>query len=604
MRRLVTALSLLVLVVLGAPRAALAQTVEPFALDRFEASPAGDRFFGVAGADPAGKATLRLSLVLDYAYRPLVLYRNDGDDDVGGIVSNQLFAHLGASLSLFDRLQLSLNVPFALVTSGDSPTTSGVALASPSGAAIGDLRAGLRLRLLGAPRGPVQLALGGVIFFPTGDRDSYAGDDTVRGRPELVLSGETEGLAYAVQTGVLLRPARTFAGSEITNEFSFGAGIAALLLDRKLQIGPELYGSTTLENGFERGTTNLEAILGARGRVSSIVLGAGIGPGITKGLGTPTLRCLLSIAYAPEEEAAPEKGDRDKDGIWDEEDACPDTYGIRSEDPKRNGCPDTDADGVFDKDDACVDVKGVATDDPKTNGCPPDRDGDGILDADDACPEVAGVKNEDAKLNGCPPDRDGDGIFDNVDACPDVPGVASEDPEKNGCPADTDGDGITDDQDACPRERGKPNSDPKKNGCPSLVRVTEKDIVILEKVEFKTGSDVILPQSDELLEQVAEVLRDHPEIVVIEIQGHTDNRGAAAYNKKLSDRRAASVMNWLATRGRIDEARLTSKGFGMDVPIEDNGTDAGRQANRRVEFKIKEVKKKSSASDETERAPE
>jgi OOP family OmpA-OmpF porin len=602
--RVVTALALLILALFGAPRAALAQVVEPFALDRFEPSPAGDRFFGVAGADPAGQATFRAIAVLDYAYRPLVLYRNDGDDDVGGIVSNQLFAHLGVSMSLFERLQLSLNLPFALVTSGDSPTTSGIALDSPSGAAVGDLRAGLRLRLLGAPRGPAQLALGGALFFPTGDRDAYAGDGSVRGRPELVFSGETEGMAYAVQSGVMLRPARSFAGAEVGNEITFGAGIAALLAGRKFQLGPELYGSTTLEDGFDRGTTNLEAILGARGRVSAIVLGAGIGPGITRGLGTPTLRCLLSIAYSPEDEPKPERTDRDKDGIWDDEDACPDTYGVRSDDRKRNGCPDQDEDGVFDQDDACVDVKGVATEDPKTNGCPPDRDGDGILDADDACPELAGVKNDDRELNGCPPDRDGDRIYDNADACPDVKGIASDDPAKNGCPGDSDGDGITDDQDACPRERGKSNSDPKKHGCPTLVRVTDKEIVILQRVEFKTGSDVILPASDELLEQVSEVLRDHPEILTIEIQGHTDNRGSAAFNKKLSERRAASVMNWLASRGKIDEGRLTSKGYGMDAPIEDNGTEAGRQANRRVEFKIRDVKKKSTESGDAERAAE
>ncbi|HEY3498337.1 MAG TPA: OmpA family protein, partial [Polyangiaceae bacterium] len=432
--------------------------------------------------------------------------------------------------------------------------------------------------------------VGGSIFFPTGDEDAYAGDGSVRGRPELILSGETRRFAYAAETGVLIRPSSSTAGTEVTDEISLRAAAALLLLDRKLQLGPELYGSTTLTNGFEEGTTNLEAILGARGRLSVFVLGAGLGPGITRGVGTPTLRALVSFAYAPE--PADEKSDRDRDGVWDELDACPDAFGIRSETPGRNGCPDQDKDGIFDRDDACVEVKGVATDDPKTNGCPPDRDGDGILDADDACPDLAGAADEDPKKHGCPPDRDGDGVFDEKDACPDLAGVASEDPDKNGCPPDTDGDGIRDDQDACPRERGKPDPDPKKNGCPTLVRVTEKEIVILQKVEFKTGSHVILPASDELLEQVAEVLRDHAEIKLIEIQGHTDNRGGAAYNKRLSERRAASVLEWLATRGKVAEDRLTSKGLGMEAPIAENTTEPGRQTNRRVEFKIVEVEKK------------
>ena len=63
-------------------------------------------------------------------------------------------------------------------------------------------------------------------------------------------------------------------------------------------------------------------------------------------------------------------------------------------------------------------------------------------------------------------------------------------------------------------------------------------------------------------------------------------------------------MNWLATRGKIDEGRLTSKGYGMDSPIDDNATEAGRQANRRVEFKIRDVKKKSTESGDAERAAE
>jgi outer membrane protein OmpA-like peptidoglycan-associated protein len=593
MRRLVIALS--VLAALGAiPSTATAQTVQPFALDRYGPTPAGDRFFAVPGADPAGHGTFRAALVLDYAHRPLVVYQNDGEDDIGSIVSDQLFLHAGASVGLFDRLQLSLNAPFALVTSGDSPTAGGVQLASPSGAALGDLRLGARVRFAGEARGPVQFALGGLLYLPTGDEDSYASDGSVRGRPELILSGEGKTFAYAVETGILLRPTRSITETEVTNEVSFGAGVAALLADRKVQIGPELYGSTTLENGFERGTTNLEAILGARVRLSAFVLGAGVGPGITRGLGTPSLRGLLSLAYSPEiEEKPPERGDRDRDGVYDDEDACMETSGIRTDDPDTNGCPDRDEDGVFDKNDACIDVKGVATDDPETNGCPSDKDGDGIIDEVDACPELKGETNDDPKKNGCPPDRDGDGVYDEVDACPDVAGVASTEPGKNGCPPDTDGDTITDDKDACPRERGKADPDPQKNGCPTKVRVTEKEILILEKVEFKTGSDVILPGSDELLEQVAEVLREHPEIKKIEVQGHTDSRGGQAFNKKLSERRAASVAKWLVTRGKIEESRLISQGFGMDVPIADNATDAGRQANRRVEFKIVEVEKKT-----------
>jgi outer membrane protein OmpA-like peptidoglycan-associated protein len=130
------------------------------------------------------------------------------------------------------------------------------------------------------------------------------------------------------------------------------------------------------------------------------------------------------------------------------------------------------------------------------------------------------------------------------------------------------------------------------------VRVTEKEIIILEQVQFKTGSHVILPASDDLLTQVATVMAEHPEIKKIEVQGHTDNRGGKKYNQKLSERRAASVVKWLTTRGSVDPSRLTSQGYGMDEPIADNDTPEGRQKNRRVQFKI--IEKSSSKKSEVE----
>ena len=508
-----------------------------FALDRFQPAPAGDRFFGVEGDDPGGHLLPRLMLLGDYAYKPLVLYRGSNDEAVGNVVSNQLFLHLAAGISLWDRLLVSANMPLALFANGQSPTVGG--FNSPSGAAVGDLRVGLRVRLLGEPRSLVNLALAGNVTFPTGNRNKYAGSDQVHGAPALVLSGENDFLAYAANAGVDLHKEGRFANTALGSQMTFGAGLALLLADKRLQIGPEVYGTTAMTGSdrFSKATTNLEGILGARFRVGPMVFGAGAGPGVTHGMGTPTLRVVASVAYAPVPEppppppAKPKKvrpADRDKDGIYDKDDACPDEPGVKSDDPKKNGCP-----------------------------LPPS-------------------------------DRDGDGIFDKDDACPDIKGVKSADPEKNGCPPDTDGDGIRDDVDACPNEKGEPDPDPTKNGCPKAVRVTEKEIIILEQVQFKTGSHEILKASDELLSQVATVLAEHPEILKLEVQGHTDNRGGKNYNQKLSERRAASVVKWLVKKGNVDSGRLTSHGYGLDEPIAENDTAEGRQKNRRVQFKIEE----------------
>jgi outer membrane protein OmpA-like peptidoglycan-associated protein len=581
-------------------RGSTAQTVERFALNRFEPAPAGDRFFGVPGADPGGKTTVRAMLLGDYAYRPLVLYTNDGDRSAGNVVKNQLFLHGSVSVGLFERLNLSLNVPVALWNSGDSPSAGGVSVPSPSGASFGDLRFSARVRLAGEARGPAELDLGGSVWVPTGSPSNFTSDGSVRGAPELFLSGEAGVIAYAVHTGVTIRAKQRVLDSRVGNEMSAGAALGFLLAKKKLQLGPEIYGTTTFADPFAKATSNFEGIVGARVRTGDFVFGAGAGPGFTRGLGTPAARVVASFAYAPEPEEKQAPSDRDQDGVLDPDDVCPDTPGVRTGDPQTNGCPDADGDHVIDKLDACPTVAGVATTDPKTNGCPPDRDGDGVLDADDACADVAGEADDDPKKNGCPPDRDGDTIVDAEDACPDVPGIHSDDKEQNGCPGDKDGDGIRDDKDACPEEKGKPDPDPQKNGCPSLVRVTKNEIVILQQVQFKTGSDVILPASDELLGQVAAVLNEHPEVKHLEVQGHTDNRGSAAYNKKLSERRAASVVRWLTTRGGVDAGRLVAKGYGMVQPIDDNSTEAGRQRTRRVQFKITDMERSGDTSGTSE----
>ena len=178
-------------------------------------------------------------------------------------------------------------------------------------------------------------------------------------------------------------------------------------------------------------------------------------------------------------------------------------------------------------------------------------------------------------------------MLDVDDACPGIPGPRTNDPATTGCP-DSDGDGIPDHKDACPKQKGVPNVDPTKHGCPSVV-VTAKEIVILEQVQLDTNKATIKSVSFPLLDKVAKVLRKHTEFLLVEVQGHTDNRGGRAMNIGLSRRRAKSVRQALITRG-IAADRLTSKGYGPDKPVADNKTDEGRQQNRRVQFKI--LKKK------------
>ncbi len=198
--------------------------------------------------------------------------------------------------------------------------------------------------------------------------------------------------------------------------------------------------------------------------------------------------------------------DRDRDGIGDAEDQCPDTKGSIT----AAGCPDKDGDGVPDNIDTCPKVAGVAS----NGGCPVvgnvpnqpqppvqtnDQDGDGITDARDDCPTKAGP----IAFNGCP-DTDGDGLSDQNDQCPNISGS----PSNNGCPQatsiDSDGDGVTNDKDECPDIAGViqligcPDSDgdgisDKNDRCPDLAGPANRNGC----PAIDTDKDGILDEDDE-----------------------------------------------------------------------------------------------------------
>jgi outer membrane protein OmpA-like peptidoglycan-associated protein len=567
-----------------------------FDLQQFQPSAAGDRFFGNPDAYVMGMGKLHVGVLGNYALKPLKLRDRLTDQDKGYITSTQLYAHINASFALANRVLINVDVPIAALQSGDSGGL--IDTNKVEGGKIGDVRGTLRFNLLGTFKDPIAVALQGDLWFPTGDEKNLTGDQKMRGGPRLVISGNASGFIYNVNGGYLFRKRLDLGTPEVGPALTFGAGVGALV-GGKIQISAETYGSTVvsgekLANGdkqsplFGTHSTPAEVLGGVKVRLGDIVLGAGAGPGLTRTPGTPQLRVVAGVFYAPEPEDAP--GDRDGDGIADPQDACPDVMGVKTADPRTNGCPppptDRDKDGILDGQDACPDVPGVKSDDPAKNGCPADRDGDGIIDSEDACPDVKGVKDADPKKNGCPADKDADGIPDAEDACVDVPGVKDADPKKNGCPADKDGDGVYDKDDACPEVPGVKTADPKTNGCPAGPKISGAKIDLDEQVHFQTGKDTILPDSDTLLTKIATILKDHPELTLVAIEGHTDSVGNKAANKTLSKKRAAAVVKWLTTKGGVEAKRLKSEGYGQEKPIADNTTEEGKAKNRRVEITI------------------
>lgn len=348
------------------------------ALNQFDPAPAGDDFFNVSSPFVYGEfIEPRAMITMDYGEKPLRLF---DDEKSASVVGRQVFMHVNASMAIVDRLLISLSLPVAVVQSGDSPIIEGTAAVSPDVAQVGDMRIGLRVRVYGEPEEAFQLGVGNYLYVPTGVEQSFVGEGAVRAHPYFAVGGAFEGgvpWVWTVSGGPLVR------GSNNPSSFRYGGGIAAILLEEVLQLGPEIYASTPFfsrkfkitprENITINNSTNLELMLGAKIRLWHFQTGVMGGPGLTRAAGTPSFRLAFSLAYNPPiEEPDTSSDDTDEDGVLNRYDACPYGHGVPDADPKLNGCPklDDDEDNVPNNEDACPNEYGVPTSSPKTNGCP------------------------------------------------------------------------------------------------------------------------------------------------------------------------------------------------------------------------------------------
>lgn len=158
------------------------------------------------------------------------------------------------------------------------------------------------------------------------------------------------------------------------------------------------------------------------------------------------------------------KQDKDKDGVKDRRDKCPDTpFGVIV---TKTGCPlDTDGDGVYDFLDKCPDTPKEAYGAIDGDGCPLDTDGDGVYDFKDKCAETPMAAYGKVDSVGCPKDTDMDGVADYLDKCPGTPTGATVD--SVGCSIDTDKDGVPDYIDKCPDTPKEAFGLVDAVGCPS-----------------------------------------------------------------------------------------------------------------------------------------
>ena len=200
----------------------------------------------------------------------------------------------------------------------------------------------------------------------------------------------------------------------------------------------------------------------------------------------------------------------------------------------------------------------------------------GIIKVKDGCLHTARWKSDMGECGMVAmKDSDGDGVTDDKDKCPGTPkGVAVD---KNGCGIDSDGDGVADYEDACP---GTPRGTPvDTRGCEKIKTITVGDVNFdFDRATLKDSATSILNSAAE------QINRNSAAVKGVSVTGYTDSTGPEAYNQALSERRANAVKGYLEGKGVTG---ITATGAGEANPVGDNGTRAGRAANRRVEIDVK-----------------
>jgi OOP family OmpA-OmpF porin len=549
--------------------------VKTFHLDRLEVPGAPDDGIALFRPVTQQRNIFYGQLALGYELRPLKVSNITSDTSVlartsrTSVIQDQFTIYGSAGFEVLDRATFGVTFPWTPIQTGGNPDygtgnvqgpgQNGTTIIKPTGPTASDLRLDFRGTLWRTDDRKSAIGAQLSIFAPTGTVSDFGGDNGAGAMVMLTGEHTIKFITLDANLGLHFRPRHSIndpnngSGLGIGNELRWALGGFIPIKDGKYRVGATFFGSTGIESDPLIGSTflskaNTPIEWQAEGRMKfgpsdHWWVGAGAGSRLfVNAYGAPDFRIVAllgtyvpildSDAKSPERRAelrarrrSEHQSDRDHDGIPDDIDACPDVAEDHLGDDPNDGCP-----------------------------LPPDRDGDGIPDQYDKCPDV-------------PEDKDG---IDDGDGCP-------ED--------DADNDGIPDAQDACPKEPGQKNTDPKKNGCPTFIKVEGNVVRIMQQVHFATGSAVILPESFPMLQEISSLLKANKGIKKMSIEGHTDNRGAADLNKKLSADRAAAVRTYLIQRG-VEEGRLESHGFGLEKPIETNDTDQGRAANRRVEFKI------------------
>lgn len=549
--------------------------------------------------------------LLEFAKAPLVYVTETVDprlDNVFGV--NTSFGY-----AVHDLVRLDAALPLYFTSSGPD---------GGNGLGLGDARLGAMITAVQPDEDDLGVGVGVAPFLtlPTGDDAAYLGDSSVGGGGSLAVSYAQEKLTVGGDLGVEFRPALALNNLNGSDRLLYGFAINYLAAP-DLGLTAEARMHSPFKSGDVKGTQfPAEFRVSARKRLETggfFLVGAS-GP-LSSGAGTATFRAFLGGGFG-----TPLAIDRDtdRDGFLDSVDTCPLEAETKNTWKDDDGCPDklAQVDITVNQDGAPIKDATVAVTPPEGATAPTGTSfevmpgttwtavatkgtclsGTGtvttiegnnplVIDVEPILGTTITVEVVDAKGR---PVREATAAWEGRnDPC--VPngalsvesGSATTDvgagPHRSIVTAPGYKNVITD----IVVVAGEPQT-VKVVLTPTRVKVTVEKIVILDKVFFETNKDVIKPVSFELLDDVAGTIIGNPQLLKIEVDGHTDADGVDADNLDLSQRRAESVVRYLVAKGVAVE-RFVAVGFGETKPIDSNKTAAGKANNRRVEFVILET---------------
>jgi outer membrane protein OmpA-like peptidoglycan-associated protein len=560
-----------------------AQTFHP-SMDSHEFFRAVDSDLGERGF--AGRA------VLSYTLDPLQYTWWDGRDEA--IVSNLLQLDVVAAYTV-GPFRIGVDLPVILRSFGGLSTDA---------TGLGDLGVDAKIRALDNTKAPIGLALSGRVWLPTSTAGGALGTDGVG--VDVVASVDKpigKKLDAVLDLGFTAQPTVVMENVTWGPTASVQAGLAYRISEKVGVVG-ELYTSGVLADFANEQARPTELLVGGwyrTGPRNAIAIRPAVAFGLNDAVTSPRFRGMLGVAWDPLKPKAPP--DADKDGIADASDPCPNTPEDVDTYEDTDGCPElanlvvtvVDTDGVVvdtewtiasanktGKSGTGVDLPAGEVEATASGGSarvtvPPG----GAAKVEIRVPAPRGtLAVEVVDMKGTPipgatwsatgPTPVGDTVPGSIQARPgtytiagDAPGYR---PVKKTIELVKDGTATL-----------------RLEMVPARAVLQAAKIEIKDSVYFETGKTIIKPESFPLLDEIADILKDHPELTRIRIEGNTDSRGSASANQTLSQGRAESVAAYFVTKG-VAATRLEALGNGESKPLVKEKSSADQAKNRRVDF--------------------